>query len=205
MEKVIEKLKEKLSAMQKDKKILLGIAVLIVLSLFVSKVTGGGEKYRSKPDTNTTEASQTVKKEKNEQSSSAKKEINGTNEEENREDNSTEAKEKTTEEPTTEEPTTEEPTTEEPTTVSNTVTPSFKEQMDKYEQFFDDYIDFMNKYMANPSDMNLMMDYFTFISDYADYMDAMESMDEEEMSDADLAYYLEVTARIEAKLLKIAY
>jgi hypothetical protein len=35
-------------------------------------------------------------------------------------------------------------------------------------------------------------------------LDQMESMDESEMNNAELAYYLEVTARIEKKLLEAA-
>ncbi len=124
--------------------------------------------------------------------------------------------EATTEEPATEEPTTEEPTTKEPTTKetttketttkkSDTVTPSFKETMDAYEAFFDEYVSFMKKYMANPTDMGLLTDYLSFMSKYTEYMDKIDDMDQDEMSDADLAYYLEVTARIEAKLLGVVF
>ena len=39
----------------------------------------------------------------------------------------------------------------------------------------------------------------------ADMLQKMESMDESEMTTAEAAYYLEVTARIEAKLATVAY
>ena len=36
-------------------------------------------------------------------------------------------------------------------------------------------------------------------------LEEMENMDESEMNNAELAYYLEVTARIEKKLLEVSY
>ena len=39
----------------------------------------------------------------------------------------------------------------------------------------------------------------------ASHEEQMENMDQSEMSTAELAYYLEVTARIEKKLLEVAY
>ena len=100
--------------------------------------------------------------------------------------------------------TTTEKQTEEATTKkqsSSSVSSDFKKTMDEYEKFMDKYIDFMNKYKENPSDLGLLADYAKMMSDYADYCDEIDNIDEDELSDADLAYMLEVTNRVNQKLI----
>ena len=84
---------------------------------------------------------------------------------------------------------------------SNGVTPSFREAMDSYEEFFNEYIDFFSNYSESDNPMLMMADYLKFISRYPDMIEKMEALDDEEdLSSADTAYYLEVTARIYRKL-----
>lgn len=85
------------------------------------------------------------------------------------------------------------------------ISPEFKETMDSYEAFFDEYVEFMNNYDANTSDPELLMEYAELMSKEADMLQKMEAMDESDMTTAEAAYYLEVTARIEAKLATVAY
>ena len=75
------------------------------------------------------------------------------------------------------------------------VTPSFKEMMDSYEAFFDEYIAFMKKYEANPGDLELL-------GEYADYINLakLSAVEQDDLSVADLAYYTEVYARIMKKV-----
>ena len=84
------------------------------------------------------------------------------------------------------------------TSSSDNVSPEFKATMDSYEEFFNDYVDFMKKY-KNSTDITSMA------SDYADYMtkysDMMQKLND---STADLAYYNEVNARITKKLAEVA-
>lgn len=87
---------------------------------------------------------------------------------------------------------------------SGTVTPSFKEMMDSYEAFFDEYIDFMKKYKDNPSDLSLLSEYTEYLSKYSDYMSKLSDVDTDSLSSADLAYYTEVNARITKKLAEVA-
>lgn len=84
------------------------------------------------------------------------------------------------------------------------VTPSFKETMDSYEAFFDKCFELMDVAANGDSEDSLliMAEYADYMLKYADMMEKMESMDTENLSDADMAYYLEVTARIEAKAIK---
>ena len=70
---------------------------------------------------------------------------------------------------------------------------SFKAAMDDYEAFFDEYIAFME----NPD----MSQYAAFMAKYASAMSALDAMGSEDLSDGDMAYYLEVMTRINQKLI----
>ena len=80
------------------------------------------------------------------------------------------------------------------------VTPSFKETMDSYEAFFDEYIAFMKKYQENPGDMSLLSEYTDYLTKYSEYLSKLNSIDTDSLSAADMAYYTEVNARILKKL-----
>ena len=82
------------------------------------------------------------------------------------------------------------------------VTPEFKATMDRYEAFMDKCVDFMQNY--NSMDAGQMMQYLSILSDYSKFAEEIDAIDEDSLSNADLAYYLEVTARVSAKLLKAA-
>jgi hypothetical protein len=62
----------------------------------------------------------------------------------------------------------------------------------------------MNKYKENPTDLELMSEMTDLMTEETEMLDQMEKMDESEMNTAELAYYIEVTARIEKKLLEVA-
>ena len=83
--------------------------------------------------------------------------------------------------------------------------PAFKAMMDSYEAFFDEYIAFMENYDENGSDLEALMDYFSMLERYAEMLEAMDAIDEDSLSDAELAYYLEVSLRIDSKLLAASY
>ncbi len=107
----------------------------------------------------------------------------------------------------TEPPTTEAPETEAPTTEDNLIDgmhPEFKEAMDSYEDFFDEYCEFMKKYSESDNALGMLADYTAFMAEYAKAMGELEDLENEEMNEAETAYYTEVMARINAKLLNIA-
>ena len=97
------------------------------------------------------------------------------------------------------------PTTTKPTTPENenALSADFKAAMDSYEEFMDEYVAFMKKYESNPSDISLIMDYATYMSKYADAMQDFEEWEDEDMNDAELAYYIDVQARVSKKLLEV--
>lgn len=80
----------------------------------------------------------------------------------------------------------------------------FKEAMDNYESFMNDYVDFMKKYQANPTDLSLITDYATYINKYNELSQSFEKWDSSDMNDAETAYYLEVQTRVNNKLLEVA-
>lgn len=84
------------------------------------------------------------------------------------------------------------------------LSPEFKKTMDDYEAWFDHYCEVMKKYQENPSDLGLLSEMSDLMAEETTMLDQMENMDESEMNAAELAYYLEVTARIEKKLLEVA-
>lgn len=102
---------------------------------------------------------------------------------------------------------TEEPMTEPQTAAAgNEIRPEVKEFLDAYEACMDEYVDFMQKYMnADPSSMVPMMeDYYSILARYTEFAEKIDAFDESELTNAELAYYLEVTNRVSQKLLRIA-
>lgn len=83
------------------------------------------------------------------------------------------------------------------------ISPEFKATMDSYEEFFDEYVEFMQKYNENPTDTEMMMELSNMMTKEADMLKKLEAMDQSEMTTAEAAYYLEVTARINKKLASV--
>ena len=80
----------------------------------------------------------------------------------------------------------------------------FKEAMDSYEDFFAEYCSFMEKYQKNPTDVSLLADYAKFMAQYVETMEEMEALEDTDMNDEELKYYIEVTARINQMLVDVA-
>lgn len=105
---------------------------------------------------------------------------------------------------TSAEPTTAEtPATDAAPADTGGVSPDFKATMDSYEAFFSEYADFMVAYQANASSPELLAQYADMMARYADMTQSMDSIDENNLSAADYAYYIEVTGRITAKLASV--
>lgn len=85
------------------------------------------------------------------------------------------------------------------------VDPEFKKMMDSYEEFFDEYIEMMNKISKADSMevLELMGAYSEYLQEYTDMMEEITSINQDDLSAADALYYAEVTAHIYQKLAKI--
>ena len=96
-----------------------------------------------------------------------------------------------------------ESSTQTETIVSSTdIRPEFKEAMDSYETFFDEYCEFMKKYNESDDTTSLLADHTSYMVKYTDTMQKMNNVSEDELTDAEVAYYSEVSARISAKLIE---
>lgn len=78
---------------------------------------------------------------------------------------------------------------------------SFKEAMDSYEVFYDEYIVFMEKYKTSDNAATMLADYLKFLEQAQETNKKFEEWDSEDMNDAELKYYLEVTTRVAQKLI----
>ena len=91
-----------------------------------------------------------------------------------------------------------------PAQTADGVDPELKAFLDSYEEFMDEYILFMKKYMDDPGNAVTMLgEYASIMEKYGEFAEAVEKYDEREMSTADAKYYLEVTNRINQKMLDI--
>ena len=85
-----------------------------------------------------------------------------------------------------------------------TIRPEFKEAVDSYEDFFDEYVAFMEKYSESDDTASMLADYSSYMTQYAETMEKMESIDEDELTTAEAAYYTKVSARILEKLATVS-
>lgn len=67
-------------------------------------------------------------------------------------------------------------------TSSDGISPEFKEAMDSYEAFFDEYVEFMKKYAESDDTLGMMEDYADYMTKYADAMEQMNEINEENLS-----------------------
>ncbi len=89
-------------------------------------------------------------------------------------------------------------------TSSNGLSKEFKDAMDSYESFMNEYIDFMKKYQANSTDLSLLNQYATIMQKYSEQVEAFDEWESEDMSTEEAKYYIDVQTRVNKKLLDIA-
>lgn len=89
------------------------------------------------------------------------------------------------------------------TTSNEEVSPEFKAAMDSYETFFNEYAEFMRKYVESGNAASMFQDYTNYLTRYADTMEKLDEINEDELSGADLQYYIEVHGRIMTKLAEV--
>ena len=92
-------------------------------------------------------------------------------------------------------------------TSTNGIRPEFKEALDSYEDFFDEYIAFMKKYTDADSTeaLEMMGDYTDYMEQYTITMEKLDELETDDLSKEETLYYVKVTNRITEKLLEVAY
>lgn len=86
---------------------------------------------------------------------------------------------------------------------SDGIRPEFKQVMDSYEEFFNEYIAFMKKYETSDNSFGMLTDYLEFMTQYMETMEELENMDTDDLSSDELLYYTEVMLRINQKLYEM--
>ena len=88
---------------------------------------------------------------------------------------------------------------------SDAIRPEFKRAMDSYEQFFDEYISFMERYSNATTEemLSLISDYADYMTKFTQTMEALEKLENSEMNEAEAVYYAQVSARISEKLMSV--
>lgn len=81
----------------------------------------------------------------------------------------------------------------------------FKEAMDSYENFMNEYVAFMKQYNADPGDWSMLASYLDFLGKYETMCVQFEKWEDDDLNEAEMAYYLEVQLRVEKKLLEVAF
>lgn len=81
--------------------------------------------------------------------------------------------------------------------------PEFKEAMDSYEAFYDEYCEFMKKYNANPTDTELISSYSDIMTEMVEMTEKFEAWEENDLNTAELKYYIEVNNRVAQKLVEV--
>lgn len=85
------------------------------------------------------------------------------------------------------------------------IRPEFKEALESYEAFFDEYCVLMKKSTENPSDMTILADLSGYLMKYGEMTEKLEALDDGDLSEEELKLYVEVNARITQKMIDAAY
>ena len=81
------------------------------------------------------------------------------------------------------------------------IRPEFKDAMDSYEAFFDSYIAFMNRYQESNDPFSMLNEFTEYMNQYTETMEKLDQLEDGIANSAEAAYYLEVTNRINKKLM----
>ena len=79
----------------------------------------------------------------------------------------------------------------------------FKKTMDDYEDFMNSYCDLMEKYNSDPA--TYMTEYLEMNQKYLTVMKELEDLEDDDLTDEEMDYYLEVMNRINTRLAEVAY
>ncbi len=79
-----------------------------------------------------------------------------------------------------------------------------KELLDSYELVINEYVDFMNKYKTSNYSVSMMSDYLKILDKYTEFVEKIDKLNVDELNEADMKYYLDVTLRVTEKLKELS-
>lgn len=83
------------------------------------------------------------------------------------------------------------------------IRPEFKDAMDSYEAFYNEYCDFMQAYMQNPTNLSLLGKYAGMLSKAAEADQKFKDWKEGDLSAEELKYYLDVMTRVQKRMVDL--
>ena len=84
------------------------------------------------------------------------------------------------------------------------IRPEYKEAIDSYEAFFDEYVDFMTLYSESDNPFSMLAEYMEYMTKLSDCMEKLDALEDDAANNAETAYFLEAQLRINKKLLSIS-
>ena len=87
---------------------------------------------------------------------------------------------------------------------SNEIRADFKEAMDAYEQFCDEYVAFMKEYKNDATNMKLIGKYSEMVKSLAEMEEDFSTWEQSDLNTKELQYYVDVQARVYQKMLEVA-
>lgn len=93
------------------------------------------------------------------------------------------------------------PETETTAVSDDEIRPEFQKAMDEYVEFFEGYCEFMKNYDA--SDVSSLAKYAEFLAQYQETMEALEDINEEELTDAEAKLYTQTMLKIDQMLVDV--
>ncbi len=88
-------------------------------------------------------------------------------------------------------------------TAATGIRPEFQKMMDEYLQFFKEYCDFMKKYMKSP-DVSMMTQYYEMMQHYLEATEALDEINEDDLSKEELKLYLDTINEINKMLIDLS-
>ena len=94
--------------------------------------------------------------------------------------------------------------TEEPVEETAGLRPEFKEAMDSYEEYYQEYCDFMNEFSKKPDDIKLLAKSVTMMAKLEEMDEKFNAWDDADLNDEELKYYLDVQTRVMKMMIDLA-
>lgn len=88
-------------------------------------------------------------------------------------------------------------------TAADELRPEFKAAMDAYEAFYDEYVDFMVKFKADPTNAALLLEYEDLLIELGKMDASFKEWESNSLNSEEMKYYLDASNRIMKKLVEI--